>query len=190
MNYLIVILHRAPARILTSVIVQRVRIADALYMSSLPVMSLVRLLVTMITSSAMVDISLITRNTMRRRNTCVKIKQIQIKIETQVKWQPIIIQPILIVTARYNCSSWKIAESGDNSIHGRPPCSLICQQSVMCVSVIRLLYLNWMKHVSPEPQSKWSQHKVYGILFSSESSKWWWPIQRLPDSVSTDAKRF
>lgn len=48
---------------------QRALMALALYWSSFPVMSLVRLLVTMMTSSAILDISLIARYTRRRRVT-------------------------------------------------------------------------------------------------------------------------
>lgn len=46
---------------LTSVILQRALMAGPLYTSSLPVMSLVRLLVTMMTSSEMLAISLMVR---------------------------------------------------------------------------------------------------------------------------------
>ena len=53
----------------TSMMVQRARMALALYWSSLPVMSLVRLLVTMMTSSAIWDISLMARYTRRRKDT-------------------------------------------------------------------------------------------------------------------------
>lgn len=56
-------------RILTSVILHRARMAAALYKSSFPVMSLVKLEVTIITSSAMVDNSLIPRYIIRRRIT-------------------------------------------------------------------------------------------------------------------------
>ncbi len=47
--------------------VQRALMAEALYISSLPVMSLVRLDVTMMTSSAKLDKLLMPRYTMRRR---------------------------------------------------------------------------------------------------------------------------
>ncbi len=53
---------------------QRALMALALYWSSFPVMSLVRLLVTMMTSSAILDISLMTRYTSRRRVTSLDWK--------------------------------------------------------------------------------------------------------------------
>lgn len=53
----------------TSVMLQRALMAAALYISSRPVMSLVRDEVTMITSSAMPARSLIPRYTIRRRIT-------------------------------------------------------------------------------------------------------------------------
>lgn len=91
----------------TSVILQRARMAAALYKSSCPVISLVRLEVTMMTSSASDDSSLMPRYTMRRSTTSRDWKSLVIAKNTSVasvdpNCSPCKIHSKIIIPSPYN----------------------------------------------------------------------------------------